>query len=56
MALVEESEYKGSPVLILKANEEDRFPFNFGVRKAKLMLEHIEDIKKFVQKHEANKS
>ncbi len=51
MPIVEESEYKGSPVLILKAMEEDRFPFNFGLRKAKLILEHIDDIKKFVQKH-----
>ena len=52
MPLVEESEYKGSPVLVLKTKEEDRFPFQFGLRKAKLVLEHIEDIKRFVQKHE----
>jgi len=52
MAIVEESEYKGNPVLVLKYTEEDRFPFSFGVKKAKLMLEHLEDIKKFVAKHD----
>ena len=56
MALVEEGEYKGSPVLILKTKEEDRFPFSFGIRKAKLVLEHIEEVKKFVQKHEGKTS
>ncbi len=55
MPVVEESEYKGSPVLILKVSEEDRFPFNFGLRKAKLILDHIEDIKRFVQKHNKTK-
>ena len=56
MAIVEESEFKGNPVLILKNTEEDRFPFTFGVKKAKLMLEHIEDIKKFVQKNDKPKA
>lgn len=52
MAIVEEGEYKGSPMLILKNNEEDRWPFQFGLKKAKLVLEHIEDVKKFVAKHD----
>lgn len=52
MAIVEESEYKGNPVLVLKNTEEDRFPFTFGIKKAKLIVEHIEDIKKFVTKCE----
>lgn len=56
MAIVEESEYKGNPVLILKNNEEDRYPFTFGVKKAKLMLEHIDDIKKFVEKNDKEKT
>ncbi|MDP2599773.1 MAG: hypothetical protein Q8P84_03440 [Deltaproteobacteria bacterium] len=55
MAIVEESEFKGNPVLILKNGEEDRYPFTFGVKKAKLMLEHIEDIKKFVAKNDKEK-
>ena len=50
MAIVEESEYKGNPMIVLKVTPDDRFPFQFGLKKAKLVLEHIEDIKKFVEK------
>ena len=54
MSVVSESEYKGNPVLIIKGFEEDRFPFQFGLRKARLILENIEDIKKFVEKNDKN--
>ena len=50
---VEESEYKGNAMLVLKQGEDDRFPFQFGLKKAKLILENIEEIKKFVAKHSA---
>ena len=56
MAIIEESEYKGNPMIVLKNSEEDRFPFQFGVKKAKLVLEHVEDIKKFVEKHDKSKN
>ncbi|MBI2336582.1 MAG: hypothetical protein HYU97_07470 [Deltaproteobacteria bacterium] len=56
MAIVEESEYKGNPMIVLKNSEEDRFPFQFGVKKAKLVLEHVEDIKKFVEKYDKSKN
>ncbi|MBI3803261.1 MAG: hypothetical protein HY282_05810 [Nitrospirae bacterium] len=46
-----ESEYKGNPMLVLTQGAEDRFPFQFGLKKAKLILEHLEDIKQFVEKH-----
>ncbi len=52
MALVEESEYKGNPMIVLKNGPEDRYPFQFGLKKAKLVIEHIEDVKKFVAKHD----
>ena len=52
MAIISESEYKGNPMLVLKNGEEDRYPFQFGLKKAKLVIEHIEDIKKFVAKHD----
>jgi len=42
-------EFKGNKVLIL--NPGSRFPFSFGVTKAKLILEHVDDIKKFVEEH-----
>ena len=51
MSIVEESEFKGNPMLVIKNNAEDKFPFQFGVKKAKLVLENIEGIKKFVEKH-----
>jgi len=55
MSIVSESEFKGNPMLVIKTSEEDKFPFQFGVRKAKLILENIESIKKFVEKYEKPK-
>lgn len=55
MAIVEESEFKGNPVLVIKNTEEDRYPFSFGVKKAKLILENFEAIKKFVEKNDKEK-
>jgi len=52
MSIVSESEYKGNPMIVIKNNEEDKFPFQFGLKKAKLVLENIEEIKKFVEKHD----
>lgn len=52
MSIVSESEYKGNPMIVLKNDEEDKFPFQFGVKKAKLILENIEAVKAFVQKYE----
>ena len=46
-----ETEFRGSPVLVLSNGPEDRFPFQFGLRKAKLILDHIEEIKRFVEKY-----
>ena len=45
---VERSEYKGKPLLVLKRREDDKFPFSFGLSKARLILENIDAIKKFV--------
>ena len=55
MAIVEEGEYKGNVMLVLKNTTEDRWPFQFGLKKAKLIIEHINDIKKFVEKHDKDK-
>jgi hypothetical protein len=51
--MVEITEYKGRPIIAIKRNPEDRFPFSFGVSKARLILDHIEDIKKFVEENSA---
>ncbi|MCX5726094.1 MAG: hypothetical protein NT030_02730 [Candidatus Saganbacteria bacterium] len=50
--IVERSEYKGKPILVIKRTEEERFPFSFGMAKAKMILESIEEIKKFVADNE----
>lgn len=47
--MVERTEFKGNPIIVLKRDENDKFPFSFGLSKAKLILENIEEIKKFVE-------
>ncbi len=42
-------EFKGNIIITLKRTEEDKYPFTFGLAKAKLILEHFEDIKKFYE-------
>jgi hypothetical protein len=49
--IVERGEYKGKPLIRLKRSEEDKFPFSFGMSKARLILENIEEIKKFVEEN-----
>lgn len=49
--MIEKTEFKGKPVLILKRNAEDKYPFSFGLSKAQLILDNIEEIKKFVQEN-----
>lgn len=51
MAIVTHSEFKGHHLIVLSTKESDRFPFQFGMRKAKLIIEHIEEIKAFVAEH-----
>lgn len=46
---VEYGEFKGNKLIILKRNEEDKFPFRFGKSKAKLIVENLEEIKKFAE-------
>lgn len=44
-------DYNGNPVIALKRNENDIYPFRFGLKKAQLILDHIDEIKKFVKEH-----
>lgn len=46
MSIVSEAEFKGNPMLVIKITAEDKYPFQFGTKKAKLILENIENIKK----------
>ena len=45
-----ESSFKGHPTICLDADS--KYPFSFGLGKAKLILAHIEQIKAFVAKHD----
>lgn len=42
-------EFKGNMVITLKANEEDRFGLTFGLTKAKLILDNLDNIRKFYE-------
>ena len=53
---VEFDVYNGDPVIILKRDENDAYPFRFGVRKAQIIIDHIEDIKKFIKENSKQKS
>ncbi|MCK9604325.1 MAG: hypothetical protein M0R66_08215 [Candidatus Omnitrophica bacterium] len=52
--MIERGEFKGKPLIIIKRDEEDKYPFSFGISKAKLILENIEEIKKFVEENSSN--
>ena len=51
MSVAKESEYNGKPLMGLHRNEDDPLGFRFGLKKARLILDHIDDIKAFVAKH-----
>lgn len=47
--VAEIEEYNGNPVISLKRDKNDNYPFRFGLRKAQLILDNIDEIKKFVK-------
>ena len=51
MVVVEFSEYKGNKLIVLKKDAEDKFPFSFGLNKAKKILGAIDEIQKFVDEN-----
>ncbi|MCK4335925.1 MAG: hypothetical protein KAW40_04345 [Candidatus Aenigmarchaeota archaeon] len=48
---VKHGEFKGFKTISLLRTEDDKYPFTFGVAKAQMILENIEDIKKFVEEN-----
>ena len=50
--MVERGEFKGKPILMIRRSEDDRYPFSFGLSKARLIIENIDEIKKFVEENE----
>ncbi len=53
--MVEKTVFKGNPVIILKRNENDKYPMSFGLSKARLILENLEEVQKFVEENNAKK-
>jgi hypothetical protein len=52
--IVKEGEYKGNKTISLLRDEEDRFPFSFGVTKAGMILEALPEIQEFYNKYNKN--
>jgi hypothetical protein len=50
--IIKEDVYKEKPILVLKRTEEEKYPFSFGVAKAKSIIEAFDAIKAFVEKHD----
>jgi hypothetical protein len=48
-------EYKGSPVITLPLSADGKFPFTFGLGKAKAILKYLDEIKKFVDEYDKKK-
>jgi len=48
-------EYKGKAIISLPVAGSTKYPFTFGLNKAKAILEYIDDIKKFVEDNDSNK-
>ncbi|HNY91236.1 MAG TPA: hypothetical protein PKJ13_03375 [bacterium] len=46
-------EFKGNPILTL--NPDERYPFSFGLSKARLILAHLDDIRAFVEQYSKGK-
>lgn len=49
----ERSEYKGFPMIKLTSGDNEKYPFQFGLQKAKRILSCIKDIEAFVAEEDA---
>ena len=49
--LVEFGNFKGNPVISLRRTPTDKYPWTFGVSKAKLFFDNIQAIEKFVKEN-----
>ena len=47
--MIEYGEFKGNKMLIIKRDENDKFPFQFGKTKAKMIVDNFEAIKQFAE-------
>ena len=51
MVVAKKSRFKGYPVLEIRWMEDDPYPMKFGMKKAELIVEAIDEIKKFVEEN-----
>ena len=51
--IVKEDSYKDKPILVLMRDEAEKYPFSFGLAKAKSILDAVDEIKEFVNKHDS---
>ena len=49
MSTVKRTSFKGMSLFQIYRTPEDMYPFQMGVRKAQLVLDHIDELKKFVE-------
>ena len=47
------SEYKGNAIISLPVANSTKFPFTFGLNKAKAIIQYLDDIKKFIEDNDA---
>lgn len=52
MSEVKETEFNGKPVMQIIRSAEDKFGFQFGAKKARLIVEHYDTIKAFADKYD----
>lgn len=50
---IKHGEFKGFKTISLMRSDDDKYPFTFGVAKAQLIVDNINDIKKFVEENAA---
>lgn len=55
MTTVEYGEFKGNKLIVLKNDENDKFPFSFGLNKAKKIVGAIKEIQSFVDENDKPK-
>jgi len=53
--LVFEKKFKGHPILVMRKTEADKYPFSIGMGKIRLILDNIQAIEAFAEKHSGDK-
>ena len=55
MSDIYQDSYKGNPILVIEYGNEKEYNFKFGVSKAKLIIEHLDFIKQFIEENDKPK-